>query len=55
MILPKVDLTPSGRPKLGVGEIERVLLDKVHTAGSIVNNRPPWPAASHELFCTGGS
>eukprot|EP00878_Enallax_costatus_P031939 GHUV01035013.1.p1 GENE.GHUV01035013.1~~GHUV01035013.1.p1 ORF type:complete len:127 (+),score=22.33 GHUV01035013.1:231-611(+) len=29
MILPKVELTPSGRPKLATGEIERVLLDKV--------------------------
>jgi hypothetical protein len=29
MILPKAELTPSGRPKLVPGEVERVLLDKV--------------------------
>jgi hypothetical protein len=29
MILPKAILTPSGRPQLGHGEIERLLLDKV--------------------------
>jgi hypothetical protein len=29
MILPKAELTLSGRPKLLPGEVERVLLDKV--------------------------
>jgi hypothetical protein len=29
MILPKVTLTPSGRPQLLASEIERLLLDKV--------------------------
>lgn len=29
MIIPKADLTPSGRPRLAPGEIERALLDKV--------------------------
>lgn len=34
MILPKAELTPSGRPKLLHGEVERVLLDKVCVTGS---------------------
>lgn len=29
MILPKAELTPSGRPKLVAGEVERLMLDKV--------------------------
>jgi hypothetical protein len=36
MILPKAELTPSGRPKLVAGEVERVLLDKVIVIQSVL-------------------
>jgi hypothetical protein len=32
MIIPKAELTASGRPRLAQGEIERALLDKVRSS-----------------------